>query len=60
MYQLTIPYVEEDILASSLRRHKSQVEELINDLKTEKLLPETTLDRLRQIERGLRRLSHFS
>ena len=54
--QLSIPQIQEDIMASSLRHHNMLFKVLINDLEQRELPVNAASERIRLLERGLRRL----
>lgn len=56
MLQLSIPSMEEDLLACALRREKSFIESIIRDLEGDALSHREADTRLKEIERGLKRL----
>ena len=55
--QLSMPGINEDIMASSLRLQERLFEALIHDLESQTLSDWETTERIRLLERGLRRLS---
>jgi len=56
MTQLSIPNLQEDILASSLRRERNRLEELINDVKYRSLSFQKFIEIIKNIEKDIRRL----
>lgn len=56
MSQLFLPSIEEDIMASSIRRQKLLCDRLIRDIEQKGLSQQAAMERLREIETGLKRL----
>ena len=56
MFQLQIPNIEEDIIASCIRRQKNLYEKLIQELEQKNISRNLTIEKIREIETGIKRL----
>ena len=59
MNQMSFPCIKEDILASVVRRKEMQCSHLIRDINADILSPMGVIERIKEIEKGLRKAIVF-